>query len=178
MSSNQINSIQTFTFTDLPTLHELDLSNNQLNTNDFLEQIPPMNSLNLANNRYEQINLAALKNAGIVHLNDNLWNCSWLLHALGHNEHRITNIQFGFDFDDVDHESLEKPLNAEEVECYDYRTPIDELMVKRIVILHSDDCDAAKSIEIKVIKYCNYKHFKVYFSAKMKLMLGNWNECY
>lgn len=178
VSSNQINSIQTFTFTDLHTLHEIDLSNNQLHTDDFLEQIPPMNSLNLAYNQYQQINLAALKNTGTVHLNANLWNCSWLLHALGQNEHRITNIQFGFDFDDVDHESLEKPVNAEEVECYDYRTSIDQPTVKRIVILHSDGCGAAENIEIKVNYLLKLQPFQGIFLAKITFMPGNWNGCY
>lgn len=146
MSNNQINSIQPFTLTDLHTLHELDLSKNQLQTDDFLEQSAPVDSINLSNNRYQQINLLALKNVGTIHLNGNRWNCSWLLQALKSNEHRVTNIQFGFEFDDVEHDILIKPM-AEEVECFDYRQSIDHPTVKRIIILHSDNCAAGKNSE-------------------------------
>lgn len=146
MSNNQINSIQPFTLIDLLTLHELDLSKNQLQTDDFLEQSAPVNSINLSNNRYQQINLLALKNVGTIHLNGNRWNCSWLLHALKSNEYRMANIQFGFEFDDVEHDSLIKPM-AEEVECFDYRQSIDHPTIKRIIILHSDNCATGKSSE-------------------------------
>lgn len=144
-SYNELNSIQPFTFADLKTLQTLDLSTNQLKADDFLEQAAPIKSIYLQNNNYHQINLSSFKTVENVYLNKNPWNCSWLLRALVKKEHLITNIQFGFEVDDYEHEHehLTKPL-TEEVECNDYRKSLEYPTTRRFVIINTD-CEALKN---------------------------------
>lgn len=159
-SHNELNSVQRFTFTDLKTLQTLDLSTNQLYADDFLEHAAPLKSIHVQSNAYHRINLSSFKTVDNVYLNKNPWNCSWLLKALAKKEHLITNVQFGFEVDDFEHEhdQLIKPL-TEEVECYDYRQSLEHPTTRRFVIINID-CDAIKNekkvnfVWLLVWKFC------------------------
>lgn len=140
-SHNELKSIQQFTFSDLKTLQTLDLASNQLHTDDFLEQAATIKSIDLQNNQYLEMNLSAFKTVGSVILNNNPWNCSWLVKALSKREHLVSNLQFGFEFDNFTNENLTKPL-TQEVECHDYRQPTE--VIRKIIIINSD-CDAPKN---------------------------------
>lgn len=135
ISHNQLNAIKQFTFTDLSTLQTLDLSSNQLQSDEFLDLAAPIKVINLQNNRYKKINLTALNSVGKIYLNDNPWNCSWLLNALANKEHLVTNIQFGHDFDGIEHENATIPM-IEELECFDYRQSLEHPTTRRIAIIN------------------------------------------
>lgn len=144
ISNNELTSIQAFTFSDSKTLHTLDLSSNHLQTDEFLEQAATtIKSIHLQNNLYHKMNLSAFKTVENVYLNNNPWNCSWLLGALSKKEHLVSNLQFGFEFDGFNEENLNKPL-IEEVECLDYRQSQQWPFQRKIVIVNTD-CDAPKN---------------------------------
>lgn len=152
ISRNEIQSIQPFTFTDLSTLQAIDLSMNQLHSDEFLVQAGEMRWINLSSNAFQRMDLSALKTIDNVYLHKNPWNCSWLIDALMNKEHRSTNIEFGFAFD---HNTQEQFGNSgtEEVECFDNRQSTEKPVMRKIVIITSDQCDNRKnnSSESKVI---------------------------
>ncbi|XP_031629140.1 carboxypeptidase N subunit 2-like [Contarinia nasturtii] len=141
LSYNEISSIQQFTFTDLKTLQTLNLSSNQLQMYEFLEQAAEIKTIDLQNNQYHEINLTAFRTFETVHLNNNHWNCSWLLMALSKRDHLVSNIEFGFEFDDFGLENSRKL--TQDVQCYDYRQ-LDKPTIQRIIIINSD-CDATRN---------------------------------
>lgn len=157
MSHNELNSIQQFTFTDLKSLQKLDLASNKLQTDEFLEQAAPIKSIYLQNNQYHKMNLSAFKSVGNVYLNKNPWNCSWLLRALSKKEHLISNIQFGFEFDDFPQENLTKPL-LQEVECLDYRQSTKWPLIRQIVIINAD-CAPKNEKKVIFFRLISNSHF-------------------
>lgn len=150
ISHNELTSIQPFTFTDLKTLQTLNLSSNHLRTDDFLGRSTAIKLIDLQNNQYHQIRLSALKSIGNVNLKKNPWNCSWLLNALAKKEHSVSNIQFGFEFDDFGFENSDKLL-VQDVYCLDYRQSLDKPAIQKIIIVNPD-CGAAKN-EKKVTQF-------------------------
>lgn len=165
MSHNEINSIQQFTFTDLKALQKLDLASNKLQTDEFLEQTVRIKSIDLQNNQYHEMNLSAFKSVGSVYLNKNPWNCSWLLRSLSKKEHLISNIQFGFEFDDFPQENVTKPL-LQEVECLDYRQSTKWPLIRKIVVIN-EDC--APKNEKKVIFFLIIFIFHFFFQIFISL---------
>lgn len=162
LSNNEINSIQPFTFTDLKTIQTLNLSSNQLQTDEFLEQSTEMKLIDLANNQYHEINLTAFRSFGTVYLNNQLWNCSWLIMALAKRDHLVSNIQFGFEFDNFGLDNSSKPL-TQDVDCYDYRQSQDNPIIQRIIIINSD-CDAYRNerkVNSALIEKKNVFQFKI-----------------
>lgn len=145
ISHNQLNAIKRFTFTDLKTLKTLDLSSNHLEIDEFLDLAAPIKVIHLENNLYTKINLSTLNSIGKIYLNNNPWDCSWLLKALANKEHLVTNIQFGYEFDGIEHTNASKPL-VEEVECYDYREQLESPTIRKLAIINSG-CEAQKAMD-------------------------------
>lgn len=155
ISHNELNSIQPFTFSDLNNLETLDLASNQLQTDGFIEQAAAIKSIDLQNNQYHEMNLTSFKSIGNVYLNNNPWNCSWLMNALAKKEHLVSNVHVGFEFDGFIHENLTKPL-IEEVECLDYRHSTKSPLIRKIVIFNLD-CDTPKNEKkVNILLYSIY----------------------
>lgn len=160
ISHNELTSIQPFTFTDLKTLQTLNLSSNHLRTDDFLGRSTAIKLIDLQNNQYHQIRLSAFKSVGNVNLKKNPWNCSWLLNALAKKEHLVSNIQFGFDFNDFGFENSNKLL-VQDVYCFDFRQSLDKPTIQKVIIVNTD-CEAAKNE--KKVTYVRCIFFELVFS--------------
>lgn len=150
-SQNRLNSIQPFTFADLVSLNTLDLSSNRLHTDDFLASAARINSIDLRNNAYEQIDLAALNSIERIFLAKNPWNCTWLLNAMANLDHVNTDIRFGLEvFDGAQNENRTTTTTStsiEELECVDYRKSIDRPSVRRVFVINFHQCTRQKSSE-------------------------------
>lgn len=135
MSHNRLNSIQDLTFADLHSLQSLDLSSNRLHTDGFLAA--SKNVVDLRNNAYETINLKALSSIQQIFLNNNPWNCTWLLKAMANLENIATHIHFGVEFsDDSQSNPNQTKSSIEELDCYDYRKSIDHPSIRRVFIIN------------------------------------------
>lgn len=129
ISRNALNSVQAFTFTDLPALRVLDLSANQLDSDNFIAQMVKLKSINLSNNQYSNLSLSLFDEIGSVNLQENPWNCTWLINRLLENPKYLSKIQFGQKFGSVNYEpQIER--RAEELVCVD-----DNHTAKRNVII-------------------------------------------
>lgn len=147
ISHNRLYSIQPFTFTDLVSLNELDLSSNRLHTNDFLDSTPPINIIDLRNNAYEQIDLSALSSIGRILFQNNPWNCSWLLNVIANLEHVGTDIRFGSEYSDGIQYKNHTKSTIKELECVDYRKPLDRPSLRRVFIVNFNRCSNEKNLE-------------------------------
>lgn len=146
VSHNELTSIQRLTFTDLKTLQTLDLSANRLQSDDFLELAAPIQMIHLQDNAYKMINLSTINSIGKMYLNNNPWNCTWLLNALAKKEHFIANIQFGTEVEGIEYGNGSKSL-IEELDCYDYRHSIEQPTTRRVIIVNAMNCGNQKDTD-------------------------------
>lgn len=152
LSRNAINTIQPFTFANLSNLLNLDLSNNRLQSDAFLENIATLRTINLAHNYFEHLDVKLLNNFGIAVLLNNQWNCSWLIKTMTE-PFRSPNIIFGLLINNEFVEDIESPT-AEEIECKDFRDSFSDPVTRRLVFIlsnYGNKCPEKLDPEKKVI---------------------------
>lgn len=147
LNRNVIDTIQPFTFANLSNLRSLDLSNNRLQSDTFLENIVTLRSINLSHNDFEHLNVKLLNNFGIVILLNNQWNCSWLIKTMT-KQFRSSNIIFGLKINNNEFVEDNMSPMAEEIECKDFRDSLNDPVLRRIVfILSNDDNKCPKKLD-------------------------------
>lgn len=114
LSNNSIQFIHQNAFTDMNSLHYLDLSNNQLSADEFLNELQTVKNLKLSQNNFTTLNISLLHSIEHVELIGNYWRCSWLIPELAQNR-----IHRGIKFV-LDEGNYESKFNIlDEIDCYD-----------------------------------------------------------
>lgn len=135
LSNNSIQFIHRNTFADASSLSALDLSNNQLSDDDFLNDLRTVKNLKLSQNNFATLNISLLHDIDNVELIGNFWRCSWLIPELAQNRiHR--GIKFVLDED-----SYESPFNTlDEIDCYDDNRRISVTkkgpILRHVIVVH------------------------------------------
>lgn len=142
MARNNITYIHEFTFTDLTRLQHLDLSQNQLTSDNFVNFGSPLKHLNLANNQYKMFDISKLDAIGQVNLSSNPWNCTWLVNEFVDKMHQVANIQFGHRLNGFDTKDLTK-RNVEDVTCYEYHNDDSAALTTRSIIFIEPHIDTS-----------------------------------
>lgn len=115
LSRNAIGEIERDVFEDLPKLHTLDLSHNQLTDDAFLWSLMNLSVLNMSQNGFRKINASLLESLTLAELYDNPWDCRFLVQELAHHS---SSVIYGKNYLVEDTGRI---LTATGIECTDER---------------------------------------------------------
>lgn len=113
LSYNLIDEIQSNVFSNMMRLETIDLSNNKLSNENFLDEMTELKILNMSYNQLKYLNLSKLANVEEIVLIGNPWNCTWLIVEMM----RCSNgVHFGKNFSI---ETEEQILTVPGIDCID-----------------------------------------------------------
>lgn len=113
LSHNTIDEIENNVFSEMTSIQTIDLSNNKLSNDSFLDGITELKTLIMSYNRFEYLNLSKLRDVDEVDVIGNPWNCSWLVVEMA----RCSNgVRFGKNFSIATEEQV---LTVPGIDCID-----------------------------------------------------------
>lgn len=113
VSYNKIEEIESDILSGLSYLQTLDLSFNQLSSDNFIDGSNQLLYLNLSGNNYNRFNISKLIGLNEIRLDDNPWNCKWLVARMVEGDDKL---KFGYNFT-VD--EMDDVLNVPGIDCND-----------------------------------------------------------